>query len=197
MDLKDILGVLAVIIGAYSYIPYFIGMKRGQVKPHVFTWFIWGLITLIAFAAQLSDKAGPGSWVMGFTGLVCLIIAALALKVGEKNITRSDWVCFWMAMAAIPLWLATHNPLWSVILVSIIDIIGFGPTFRKSWMKPWDEDWQVYILCSVKFALSLWALDNVTWITALYPVVMVVINTAFFGMLMARRRTLTQSGASP
>lgn len=193
MDHKDILGLLAVIIGAYSYIPYLIGMKTGRVKPHVFTWFIWGLVTIIAYAAQFSERAGPGSWVMLFTGIVCFIISAWAIRVGEKNITQGDWVCFATALCAIPLWILTDNPLWSVILISLIDLIGFIPTFRKSWMLPWDEDWQVYLLCGVKFGLSLWALEHMSAVTAMYPIVLVVLNTGFFCLLMIRRSILIRT----
>jgi hypothetical protein len=193
MDTQYILGLAAVIIGAYSYIPYLIGMKAGRVKPHVFTWFIWGLVTIIAYVAQASDMAGPGSWVMLFTGIVCFFIAACALKVGEKQIVRSDWVCFFLALSAIPLWMLTNSPLLSVILICIIDLIGFIPTFRKSWSKPWDEDWQVYLICAAKFAVSLFAINNISLITTLYPIVLVVLNGGFFVMLMIRRNALSRA----
>lgn len=190
MGFKELLGLLAVALGFYSYIPYLAGMFRGRVTPHVFTWFIWGLITAIGYAAQLSDNAGPGSWVMVFTAAACFIITILSLKWGEKTITKSDWCSFLIALAAIPLWILTDNPLWSVVLISLIDLCGFYPTVRKSWIRPWSESIPVYLLCSVKFALSLLAMDNLTWTTGLYAASMVLVYGAFTGMLLIRRRTI-------
>ncbi len=64
MDYKDFLGVLAVALGAYSYVPYLYGMAKGTVTPHFFTWCIWALICGIGFAAQLHDMLAPdhGLW---------------------------------------------------------------------------------------------------------------------------------------
>jgi hypothetical protein len=193
MDYKDFLGVLAVALGAYSYVPYLYGMVKGTVTPHFFTWCIWALICGIGFAAQLHDNAGPGSWVMGFTAVVCVVIAALSLKWGEKVFTRSDKISFALALSAIPLWVVTKNPLWSVILISCIDLAAFYPTVRKSWHRPWSEGTLVYLLCSIKFGLSLAAMDNLTWVTGLYAASMVLVYGAFYVMLLVRRRVIGKS----
>ena len=56
-----LLGLASVIIGFVGYVPYLWGMYQGKVRPHAFTWLLWGLLTAIAYAAQLSDHAGAGS----------------------------------------------------------------------------------------------------------------------------------------
>src|SRR5690606_16045788 len=109
---------------------------RGTNKPHMFTWIIWTLLTAIILAAQIVGGAGPGAWSTGAVLLPCIIITVLAIQRGEKNITASDWVMFLAGLAAIPVWLATSNPLWAVIIVVAIDALAFGPTFRKSWFRP-------------------------------------------------------------
>lgn len=191
MSYKEVLGLIAVALGLYSYIPYLHGMWKGAVRPHVFTWVVWGLITAIGFAAQMTDgQAGAGAWVMGVTALACFVITALALKWGEKNITRGDWIAFITALSAIPLWMATQDPLWSVILISSIDLAAFWPTVRKSWHRPWSEGSLVYLLCSVKFALSLAAMDQMTWVNSMYAVSMVAVYGSFYVMLLMRRRVL-------
>ena len=59
-----IIGALLTFIGAYLY---YKDMFSGLTKPHIFTWFIWTLLTGIAFAGQLAGGGGLGSWVMGVT----------------------------------------------------------------------------------------------------------------------------------
>lgn len=181
------LGLLALAIGLISYIPYFRGILADQTKPHAFSWFIWGLLTAIAFFAQVTSGAGPGAWVTGFTAIVCFIIVGFALVKGEKKITLSDWVTFIAALATLPIWYATDNPLYAVILITLIDALGFYPTFRKSWHKPQEEVTVTYGLSAVKFAIALGALQNLNWTTALYPASLVLMNGAFVIMVLWRR----------
>ena len=105
------LGIFAVTVGLVSYVPYLWGMYQGKVRPHAFTWFLWGLLTAVAFAAQLSDGAGPGSWITGVTAVVSLGVAAAALHQSRfSNVARVDWYFFIAALVSIPLWLITNTP---------------------------------------------------------------------------------------
>lgn len=184
-------GAVATAIALVGYVPYFRDLYRGTTKPHAFSWLIWALLTGIAFAGQVSDSAGPGAWVTGFTAVVCFIVFILALSLGEKRITRFDWICLWFSLAAIPLWMATKTPLWSVILITAIDAAGFLPTIRKAYVKPWEETAVTFLLSAVKFMVALVALENFSIITALYPLSLVVMNTGFFLMLLYRRQQLS------
>src|SRR3990167_9255905 len=126
------LGILATLIAIYAYIPYFRNIFRGKTKPHAFSWFVWFLLTAIAFFAQVSDNAGPGAWVTGFTAVICFVIFIFGLKRGEKDIVWIDWLSLVGALLALGLWAITNEPLLSVILITLIDALGFVPTFRKS-----------------------------------------------------------------
>ncbi len=132
-------GLVALGISLSGSTIYIASIFRGQTKPHFYTHLIWGIITVIAFFAQLHDHAGPGSWTTGITALACLLQAGLALKYGEKNITRSDQAALLVSLLAVASWVVTKDPLISVILASIINAVAFYPTFRKSWQKPWQE----------------------------------------------------------
>jgi len=167
--IKVLLGGSATVLALVGYVPYFRDIFRGKTKPHAFSWLIWGVLTAIGYAGQVSDGAGAGAWVTGLTAAVCFFIFALAVFRGEKNITRGDWLCLIFSLSAIPLWIFTNSPFWSVILITVIDIVGFLPTFRKSYFKPHEETAVTYTLSSVKFGLSILALQNYSVITVLYP----------------------------
>jgi chromate transport protein ChrA len=191
MDIKDFLGLAASILALGGYVPYLIGMYKGQVHPHVFSWLVWGLLTGIGFMLQMSAGAGPGAWVTGVTAIICVIITIWSLKVGEKNITRSDWAAFIASLAAIPVWLSADNPVLAMVLITVIDGMAFWPTVRKSWMKPWDEALSEYVVATIKFGIALFALSQVTLVTALYPAALVVMHAAFIVMALWRRRVLS------
>jgi len=149
----------------------------------------------VAFAAQFSEGAGPGAWVVGFTTLICFIIAAIGLGATSRiYITRSDWAFFITAIAAIPVWYLTGDPLWSVIIVTVVDTIAFVPTLRKAYLYPETESFWNSALATVKFALGVMALEVFTWTTALYPISLVLVNFAYALMLILRRRQQKKEG---
>jgi hypothetical protein len=182
----------SVIFAVASYPPYIVSMLRGKTRPHVFSWLIWALLNTIAAFAQHAEGAGPGSWAMFFSAFICLTIALIALHSGEKKITRSDSASFIAALATIPLWLATSDPLWSVILIVIIDTVGgYYPTFRKSFSKPRQEDLACYVIANAKHICSLLAVNTVSVTTVLYPGWIVLMNTLFVAFALWRRRALS------
>jgi hypothetical protein len=175
------------------YIPYFWGMYRGHTKPHAFSWVVWALVASIAAAAQLSERAGPGAWTTTIMAVICWLIALVAFKKGEHTVTRGDWVCFIVTLCAIPIWVLTKNPLYSVILVSVIETVGIYPTVRKSWSKPWSETALMYFLSSANQILMIYALTVYTMTTVLYPLTAIGNNMLFGFMLLYRRRVLQPS----
>ncbi|TAL29098.1 MAG: hypothetical protein EPN97_13745 [Alphaproteobacteria bacterium] len=185
---KTILGAIAAGISIYTYVPYFIGIFKGRTKPHAFSWIIWALVTGITSAAQIVSHGGAGAWVTIIEALATSAVSIIALFKGETNITRGDKIGFGLSLSAIPLWIATGDPLWSVILVTAISVSGFWPTFRKSWPQPWGEVAQTYLLAAPAYALSITALDELNWTTALYPGVLMVANLAFGATLLLRRK---------
>lgn len=195
--MKTFLGILAIAIAIYSYVPYFRNILKGKTKPHAFSWFIWGLLTGIAFFAQLDDNGGAGAWVTGFTALACLTFFIFALKRGVKEIVLLDWLSLAGAMFALILWVLTSDPLLSVILITIIDALGFIPTFRKSFYKPNEETALTYSLSALKFAIAIVALGNVTIVTTLYPASLVIMNGLFVAMVLMRRKKLSLSPERP
>jgi hypothetical protein len=184
------LGVIAIVIALISYAPYFRNIFKGTTKPHAFTWLVWTLLTAVAFIGQLSDGGGAGAWVTGVTAFISFFIFLAALWRGEKNIVLVDWVSLIGAGAALLLWFLTNNPLLSVVLITVIDALGFLPTFRKSYHKPYEETASTYLLSGIKFIIAIIALENLTVITWLYPASLVLMDALFVGMLLVRRAQL-------
>lgn len=188
---NEILGLIASIIGFIGFVPYFYKTWIGSVRPHIFSWYLWAIFNAIAGIAQLYDGGGAGSWVNLSGSAVTLAIAILAtFKGGKKDIAQSDWYALFGAILSICIWVITNNPLWSIILLTIIDIIAFYPTFRKGWFKPYEDMATIFSLSAVKHIIGIMALQNYTIITTLFPVSLVVTNLTFIIMLFIRRKIL-------
>jgi hypothetical protein len=189
-DYKVIYGYFAVIIGIVSYVIYFRQIFLNKVKPHAFTWFIWGLIEGVVFAAQTAKHGGPGTWVTGLTSLACFAICFLGLVKGERKFVKLDWLFFAAAMVAIFLWWLTKNPTASVILLTLADAGGSFLTIRKSYYKPEEEGATVFALSTLKWIPALFALDSYSLTTWLYPASLILTNSSIVIMTLLRRRNL-------
>jgi hypothetical protein len=180
---KEQFGYLSLVFVVAARAPYFWSVLKNKTKPHVFTWVLWSVLTAIAAAAQYAGQAGPGAWATGLTAITCVFIALLSLRKGEKNITRSDWAFFVVALISIPLWQITNNPLAAVFLVTTIDALAYGPTFRKSFVKPHEEMVWNFAVSNLKHVASLFAMTAYTFTTVLYPAVLFVMNGLLILML--------------
>lgn len=172
----------------YSF--YFRDIFAGKTKPHAFSWLVWAALTGIAFAGQIMNGGGAGAWVTFVTAVVSGVIFVLALKQGEKDVTFSDKLNLAGAAFALVFWFFTSNPLTAIVLVTIIDFLGFVPTIRKSYKKPHEETLIHYVFAGLKFVLAIIALQKYTVITWLYPASLVASNLLFVVMLVIRRRKL-------
>ena len=191
-EVKEIIGVITVVLGIAGYIPYLKDVLAEKTKPHVYTWFVWGLITLVVFALQVSGDAGAGSWVTLVAALLALLIFILGMRQGDKDITKSDTLFFIAALFALGLWLFASQPEASVILLVFIGMLGFIPTIRKSWNKPHTETLSTYIINSFRHGLSFFALSQYTIVTWLFPITWSVANGLFVLILLARRHFVSK-----
>lgn len=194
MDFKVVLGLLGVAMTIVGYVFYFKDIFANKTKPHAFSWLVWAALTSIAFFGQLSDNAGPGAWVTATTAAASFVVFGLAIKKGEKDITLSDKLNLLGAVAALALWFMTSGPLLSVILITVVDFLGFMPTIRKSYHKPHEETLIAYVLAGLKFVLAIIALEHYSLVTWLYPASLIAANLFFVFMLVVRRRKLAPVG---
>jgi hypothetical protein len=182
--------LIATIFILIAYLPYIADVKRRKTRPHPYTWFISGFLTFIVFFLQLTDGGGLGT-IPTFVGAVAgIVVFALSLGPKRPAITKSDTVFFILALIATGLWLIAKQPLVSVILLTLIDILAFAPTIRKSWHKPDQETVITYFANATRFAFSVIALQNYTAVTVLYPAASVIEDSLIGVYLLIRRKKL-------
>ena len=187
MDYKIIISIISVILVFVGYVPYIIDILKRKTTPHTFTFLIWGLASSITWALQVHGGAGVGAWITFAVSAVCIFIFFLCLEYGEKSITRSDILFFALALFSLFLWLVVKQPLLSVILVVLTDVLGFAPTIRKSWNKPHSETLFTWWVAAFRHALGIIALEKFNIFTLLYPVAWVAANLIFCFILLIRR----------
>ena len=189
---KELLSFLAIALTFIAFFPYIRSIHVGRTKPHVFSWVIWGSTTFVVFLAQLADEGGVGAWPIGVSGVITMYVAFLAYcRKADTTITRADWLFFVVAMMALPLWYITSDPLWAVVILTTVDVIGFGPTYRKAYIRPFDERLTFYGLMATRNVIVVLALENYSITTVLFPATLALATIIFIIMVLYRRRWLT------
>ena len=186
---KEVLSALAIVLTFVAFIPYIRSIINNEVKPHVFSWAIWSITTLVIFFAQIEDGAGVGAWSTGVSGCVTVLIACLAFwKRADTSITKADWLFFFAAILSLPLWYLTSDPLWTVIILTIVDVLGFGPTIRKAYSFPYTESVLFFAIFAVRDTLVIAALENYSVTTVLFPASIVISCVTVSTIVLYRRR---------
>jgi hypothetical protein len=189
-DYHTLLGTVAVLIGVLGYVPYYRDMFRGTTKPHPFTYFVWGLLATITLVAQISAGAGPGAWVSAIPVVTGFSIALFALVWGERKIVLLDWLCLIAALGIVFVWHLTHDALYAVLLVMLINAIAFVPTFRKSYSRPDEETALSYATGALRSLIAIPALLSFNLTTVLPLAYHICANAALTVLLIMRRRAL-------
>jgi hypothetical protein len=208
VSLKDLMGALAVLIAVVAYGIYVWKSLRGEVRPHPLSWLIFGVLTGTGYLVQLDQKAGPGSWVMAITTIVCLLLCLMSFWRGERTFPWYEWAFLAAAVVvfAFYLWsrnpdliaavlsgtprqlLIRHAPAISSTLAAFVNVLGFGPTVTKAWVRPQSDSVSIFVLNSLKFIPSFFALDSISVATCVFPATLVVANAGVALIIYLRRR---------
>jgi hypothetical protein len=188
---KESLSAIAIVLTFAAFVPYIRAIVNGTTRPHVFSWVIWGATTFVVFLAQIEGKGGAGAWPIGVSGSITMLIAFLAyVKRADITITKTDWLFFVSALSSLPLWYFTSDPLWAVVILTTVDVLGFGPTVRKAYSFPHSESLPFFALFAAPNILVILALENYSVTTVLFPAVIAVACMSLMAMVTYRRRVL-------
>lgn len=189
---KEFFSAIAIVLTFIAFFPYIRSILKEEIKPHVFSWVIWGSTTFIVFLAQLKDGGGVGAWPIGVSGLITIYVAFLAyLKKSDKTITIIDWCFFLSAMVSLPAWYLTSDPLWAVAILTAVDVLGFGPTARKAYFHPFEENLTFFLIFMARNLIVIMALEYYSLTTVLFPAVIAGACLALIIMVTLRRRMLS------
>lgn len=186
MDLQ-IIARVSIVVTIVANALYIRGIIQWRNKPHAFSRLIRWIITGTAFFAQRTQTDSLATRVLWLSAIICLVVAAFARYKHKSVIAKIDRLYFTLSILALLLRYITKTPVWSVILIVLIDLLAFLPTFRKTRYDPKAEGILVYALSAFKFVLVLRSLDVITITTALYPIYLVLANGTFAIFALVRR----------
>lgn len=196
MKMKPLLSIAAAILTFAAYVPYFRDILRRKTHPHIYSWSLWGLLTTLIVALQIRGGAGVSVLITIAAGCMCLGVIVLSIKHSIRDITQSDKIAALLGLVAIGFWLAVDQPIISIVLVTLADLLAFIPTVRKSWNSPYSETLSLYATNAVRFTIAVYVLENYTFLAALWPAFWALGNGLFALLLVIRRAQIPQNKRS-
>jgi hypothetical protein len=190
LDYKNIIWITTVTLSFLGYYIYIKDIYFWKNKPHLFSWFIWWIITLFIYIIQISWDSWAWSWMVLITLIITFIIAFISIFKWTKDITFLDLVSLILAFVAISLWFFIEDKLFSLIFLVLIDVFWYFPTFRKSYKNPFEENYVLYLLSIPKFGLAIFALNEITLVTSLYLFANFWILLVLVALIILRRKSL-------
>lgn len=190
-----LLGAVLNLIGSSSYV---VATIKGKTKPNRVTWFLWALIPIIAFSAQLSEGVGLQAlmtFMVGF-GPALVFLASFVNRKSVWNLTSFDFVCGGLSVLGLVLWLVTKEGNLAIALSIAADGLAALPTVRKAYHAPETESAYVYLLAIISAFITLLTID--TWNFAYwgFPAYILIICGILYTLIHIRPSRQTKKSQS-
>jgi hypothetical protein len=192
MDMEIVSAGMAVFVMIVVEYFYLRDTLHNKIKPHMFSWFIWGTLMSISGAVQYAEGAVFAASATIFGGLMCYLISLAAYFRGARDIDVFDWMCFVCALCAIPIWVVMNDPLYAALLITLIDLMGFLPTYRVTWKNPGNEQKTMYMSSAITDLMICLSLSPLTLASCLYPLSGLVTNSTVVALIILRTAFLAQ-----
>lgn len=186
-------GILSGVLNTIGLAPYLVDIFRHKTKPERATWWIWLALNIVAFAAQVAAGA---TWSLIMTGaqlMAVLSIAILSVRYGYGKFHKKDALSLVFAGIGLALWLATERPLLALIIVVVIDLVGFMLTISKTWKAPHTETFIAWVFASFSGLLGLLSVGEIDVTKLIYPLYVTIGNTIMVSIIWHRRRSINNT----
>lgn len=182
-----------MLVATVAFLPYFRDIFLKKTKPHAYTWLIWTITQSTALAGLWYGKGGWGVLPLLIGTFLVFFVFLLSFKYGTRNITKGDTLVLIAALLAIVVWWQLHSPLLAVLMVSAIDVLGYLPSFRKTFKEPWTETASSWAIFSLSNIFTMFALKEYNFLTLTYLLSITSANIILLIICLMRRRVIPQT----
>ena len=183
-------GIIAGILQLVASAPYVRDILRGTTKPQRATWTIWTTLSFVVLASQWASGA---AWSLALTigqTVSCAVIFALAIPRGVGGFSRIELVLLGIAALGIVGWQVSDDPVVATCSVVVADLIGVALMLPKTYRAPNSETLSTYVIGLVSTLFALAAVGSLTAALLIYPVYILIADSAVVAVIFLRRRAL-------
>ena len=149
-------------------------MVRGQLKPQRATWLIWSAVAILLLRGLIASGEREMIWVPWAYACGSSFIFLLSLRYGVGGWSKLDIACISGAALSLIVWKILGSPTVPVLINLFVDLLGFLPTFKKSWEDPKSERNIGWVLFTLGNLLNFGSVTTWNPLGTLYMVYMFV-----------------------
>jgi hypothetical protein len=183
-------GIIAGILQLVASAPYVRDILRGTTQPQRSTWTIWTTLSFVVLASQWASGA---TWSLALTigqAVSCAAIFALAIPRGVGGLSRIELALLAIAALGIVGWQVSDDPVVATCSVVLADLIGVALMLPKTYRQPGSETLSTYAIGVVSTLFALAAVGALTPALLIYPVYILIADSAVVALIFLRRRAL-------
>ena len=161
--------ILTLVLSLISPIFYTKSMLAGRAKPHKVTRLIVWLASVAGILGTIGSSNISGIIFAGIFFLRATYLLGMSLVYGVGGASKLDRSCLIFGLSALAAYFITGSGLLAVSLGIMADLLGYIPTFVKTYKKPDSEDPTFFTIESAASAFAILAIWKLR-VDILFPI---------------------------
>ena len=190
--MPEAFGYISAILSIVMIAPYVRDIFTKYTKPERASWFIWTVLTSIAFFSQLARGATDSLWLTGGQTLAVLVVFILSLKYGVGGFTRRDISALVGAAIGLIVWYFTQEAAYALVITIIVDAVGTLLTVIKSYQEPETETISTFVISGTSGIFGALAVGSWSVILLAYPLYLVIANYSIVISILLGKHRITR-----
>lgn len=180
--------IIGTLIGAIGSFGYIFDTIRGRVKPNRVSFLLWSVAPIIAFGAQIGQGVGLESLMTFSVGFLPLLVflASFVNKQAEWKLTKFDFICGFLSVIGLILWLVTKVGNVAILFSIIADGLAALPTLVKAYRYPDTEVAWPWFMTSIGVVLTMLTLTTITFANSAFILYIFFMNTLITAIIYFR-----------
>ena len=183
-------GIASGLVQAIAILPYLRDVLAGTTRPHRGAWTIWTVLSVVVLASQGADGGRWSLIVVATQAVGCAITLVLSVRRGVGGTSRIELMLLGIAGLGVIAWQQADDPTLATYAVVAADLIGVGLMIPKTYRDPDSETASTFAMGVCAAILGLAATGFTAPSLIVYPLYLVVVDSALVGVIVVRRKTL-------
>lgn len=163
-------------------------MIKGASKPHRVTRVIVWLASIVGLISVLHSPNVAGIIFAAIFFARASYLFVMSLVYGVGGASRLDKICLIIGILALASYAITKNGLLAISLAIVSDLIGYVPTFVKTWHQPKSEDPLFFAIESLASLFAVVAIGEMR-VDILLPTYFAICGAIVVGLIYRKRVT--------
>jgi hypothetical protein len=180
-----IIGTLISVTGSVAYL---VDTLKGKIRPNRVSFLLWSIAPFIAFAAQIKQGVGLEALMTFSTGFLPLLVflATFINKNAEWRIRRFDWLCGFLSVIGLILWIITRVGNIAIIFSILADGLAALPTIVKAYKYPDTELAWPWLATSLGVVLTLLTIAHPNFTNSGFIIYILIADSLVFCLVQFR-----------